>query len=249
MPVHYTGNPCEMTVIHEMAQKYHLRVVEDAAQALGSIYDGRKIGSFGDVVCFSFDGVKNITTGEGGGISCFDPEVEERIVKKRVLGVDKDTELRYRDSRSWDFDVEMQGWRYHMSNIFAGIGIAQFNKLEYFISRRKEICKEYLKELSELPGIRLLDIDYNFVAPHIFVIRVKDGRREQLTEHLKSDGIATGIHYMPNHFLAFYREDELELPICEKVSREILTLPLHVDLSDDDVKKVITSIRNFFLHK
>ena len=119
MPVHYAGGVGALDEIYEFANKHGLRVIEDAAHAFGTIYQGKRVGGFGDIACFSFDGIKNITSGEGGCIVTSDPEVLQRVQDARLLGVEKDTQNRFSGQRSWEFDVSAQGWRYHMSNIMA----------------------------------------------------------------------------------------------------------------------------------
>lgn len=128
MPVHYASSSKGMEEVYKLAKEFNLRVVEDAAQAFGSKRDGKFIGSKGDIVCFSFDGIKNITSAEGGAILSSDKEFIQRVQDGRLLGVEKDTEKRYSSQRSWDFDVKYQGFRYHMSNIMAAIGIAQMTE-------------------------------------------------------------------------------------------------------------------------
>ena len=147
--------------------------------------------------------------------------------------------------RSSSYDVDTQGFRYHMSNINAAIGLAQLKKIDKFISRRREICKKYDGAFRTESNIKLLRVDYTAAAPHIYVIRVRNNLRDQLKQHLKEQDIETGISYIPNHLHTFYRKHGLSLPETEKAYKEILTLPLHCKLSDSDVGTVISSIYNF----
>jgi len=243
MPVHYAGNPCDMDALMKIAEEYKVRIVEDAAHALGSYYKGRKIGSFGDIACFSFDSIKNITCGEGGAIVCQDTELAGILKQKRLLGIDRKSQASSAwKERSWFFEVKTQGFRYHMSNINAAIGLAQLKKIDTFISRRREICRRYDSSFKEVPAISCLEINYDAVAPHIYVIRVKNGRRDGLMDYLKSLDIETGINYIPNHLHHFYATKAGSLPETEKAYQEILTLPLHFGLSDDDVARVIDGV-------
>ena len=127
MPVHYSGGVGSLKEVYDFANVNNIRVIEDAAHAFGTIYKGKKVGGFGDISCFSFDGIKNITSGEGGCVVTNDRSVLQKISDARLLGVEKDTEMRFSGNRSWNFDVKIQGWRYHMSNIMAAIGIQQLN--------------------------------------------------------------------------------------------------------------------------
>lgn len=242
MPVHYTGNPCNMNALMTISKEHNARIVEDAAHALGSYYQGRKIGSFGDITCFSFDSIKTITCGEGGAIVCQDAGLADRLRQKRLLGIDRKSHTYSWKERSWFYQVRTRGFRYHMSNINAAIGLAQLKKIDSFISRRKEICRRYDSAFKEIPAISCLPINYDEVAPHIYVIRVKNGCRNDLMEYLKSLDIETGINYIPNHLHQFYANKAISLPETEKAYQEILTLPLHFGLSDDDVAKVIQGV-------
>ena len=138
-------NPANLDEIYEFAKKHNLRVIEDAAHAFGTIHNDKLIGSFGDIVCFSFDGIKNITSGEGGAVVTSDPVVAQYIRDARLLGVQKDTEKRYKGARSWEFDVVHQGYRYHMSNIMAAIGRVQLQNFPLFKKARQDLAKKYVE--------------------------------------------------------------------------------------------------------
>ncbi|WP_198003724.1 DegT/DnrJ/EryC1/StrS family aminotransferase [Methanococcoides burtonii] len=242
MPVHYASSVGPLDEIYEFAQDNDLRVVEDAAQAFGTYYNDKKVGSFGDIACFSFDGIKNITSGEGGAVVTDDKEVLQRVKDARLLGVEKDTEKRYSGDRSWDFDVSMQGWRYHMSNVMAAIGIEQFKKFPIFAEKRKELLKRYQSNLANINSIELLKQDANQIVPHIFVIKLKNYDRNTLRKMLEDVGIPTGIHYKPNHKLSYY-DTGVELPCTDTVAKEILTLPLHPELQISDVDHICEMLK------
>lgn len=247
MPVHYAGNLCDMEALLKLKAQRGVRIVEDAAHAFGSTYRGRKIGSFGDVVCFSFDSIKTITCGEGGAVVCFGEELTEVMRRKRTLGINRNahSEGSGKESR-WRFEVATNGFRYHMSSINAAIGLAQLKKADDFIARRREICRRYDAAFGEMSGLQTLRVDYREVAPHIYVVRVKGERRDALMEFLKDADIETGINYIPNHLHAYFRGKGVTLPETERAYREILTLPLHCGLSNRDVDSVIGCVREFF---
>ncbi|MBU1929623.1 MAG: DegT/DnrJ/EryC1/StrS family aminotransferase [Candidatus Omnitrophica bacterium] len=245
MPVHYCGLPCDMDAILDIARRNKLKVVEDAAHAFGSTYKGKKVGSFGDLTCFSFDPIKNITCGEGGAITTSDDELAQLIYKKRILGIDKDTWSRYKHKRDWFYNVTTLGFRYHMSNINAAIGLAQFKKLHRFIARKKEIVKIYDRQLGKIKGLKLLKKDYINTAPFNYIIRIEKNR-DALMDFLKKEGIDSGVHYIPNHLQPFFKRYSLSLPVTEKVWQEIITLPLYSDMTDGDVLRVISGINKFF---
>ncbi|WP_419770613.1 MAG: DegT/DnrJ/EryC1/StrS family aminotransferase [Candidatus Marinarcus sp.] len=244
MPVHYASSSKGMDEVYKLAKEYNLRVVEDAAQAFGSKRDCEFIGTHGDIICFSFDGIKNITSGEGGAILSQDKEFIQKVQDGRLLGVEKDTDKRYSGQRSWDFDVNYQGFRYHMSNIMAAIGIAQLTRLQDFSVKRQEIAKKYIKAFSTIDKIKMLDFDFNEVLPHIFVIKVSN--RNELREYLLSNNIECGIHYKPNHLLSKYKFNTQALPITEKIYSEIITLPCHFDLTKKEQDIIIEKISEFY---
>ena len=244
IPVHYTGGVGNLDELYSFASKHSLRVIEDAAHAFGTKYKDSLIGSIGDIVCFSFDGIKNITSGEGGCIVTNDPKVAENIKNARLLGVEKDSDKRYNNSRSWNFNVSRQGWRYHMSNIMAAIGIQQLKKFNKFANRRKQIASAYDKLLSSNQNIKFLNRDYKNVVPHIYVVRIKDlNDRDGLREAMFKKGVEIGVHYTPNHFLNYFKSDKkIKLPVTEKVYKEIISLPIHPDINNDDIECVISTL-------
>jgi perosamine synthetase len=203
------------------------------------------VGALGDATCFSFDPIKNITCGEGGAVLLDDDGIAEKIRRKRILGIDKDTWHRYRNERSWFYEVVEQGYRYHLSNINAAIGLEQLKKLAGFISRKREITLRYDREFSRLPGLRVLDNDHENTAQFCYIVKVS-GKRDQLMEHLAGQGIGAGVHYIPNHLQPFFSKYAAKLPVTEKLGEEILTLPLYADMQDEDVKKVINGVKEFF---
>lgn len=240
MPVHYSGGVGDISEIYVFARQNGLRVIEDAAHAFGTTHKGVRIGGFGDIACFSFDGIKNITSGEGGCITSNDEALLRRIEDARLLGVEKDSEKRFSGRRSWEFDVNAQGWRYHMSNIMAAIGIEQLKRFPEFAEKRRRLAKHYDRVLLGNKRVKVLPRDYEEVVPHIYVVRIgglKD--RSELRAKLLEMGIQTGIHYQPNHLLSFYKEPQFApLPVTEDVYPELLTLPLHPDMNLGDVEVI-----------
>lgn len=245
MPMHYGGSVCDMDTLLTLRNQHGIRVVEDAAHAFGSDYNGRKVGSFGDITCFSFDSIKTITCGEGGALVCHDEQLASVARQKRLLGIKRDSYTKDWRERGWYYEVETRGYRYHMSNINAGIGLAQMTKLNTFIERRRQICEMYDTGLGDIPWLQSRKADYQTIAPFIYVVMIENGMRDQLMAYLKDNQIETGINYIPNHLQPLFRNSTVSLPITEGVFEKILTLPLHIGLSDEDVAKVIDTIRNF----
>ena len=244
MYVDYASNPWHLDEVYDFARQKGLRVIEDAAHAFGCRHHGRKIGSFGDMVCFSFDGIKNITCGEGGCLIAFDDESARIASDARLLSVEGDTQKRFAASRSWDPDVKRQGWRYHMSNIMAAIGRVQLSRLEKeFAPKRRKLAALYVEHLSGMRDVALLETDpEDFIVPHIQPIRVRGDRKDTVKAALAGKGIPTGIHYKPNHLLSFFRQGSLSLPAVENLYAELLTLPLHPGLSCEDVATVCQTL-------
>jgi dTDP-4-amino-4,6-dideoxygalactose transaminase len=243
MPVHYAGAVGDLNAVYALARKHRLRVIEDAAPAFGSRYGGELVGSRGDVVCLSFDGVKNITAGEGGAVVTSDARVADRVRDARLLAVEKDTEKRFANQRSWEFDVVEQGWRFHMSNLMAAVGRVQLRRFETeFKPRRAAIARRYNKLLRSAPGLRMLGYDYDEVVPWSFPVFIADGARDHVRDVLAAEGIETGIGYKPNHLLTRYGGGAIELPIAEQLYREVLTLPLHPMLSNAEQDRVAENV-------
>ena len=245
MFVDYASNPWHLDDVYAFAREKGLRVIEDAAHAFGCRHHGRRIGSFGDIVCFSFDGIKNITCGEGGCLVSFDPEATRLAADARLLSVENDTEKRFHGGRSWDADVRRQGWRYHMSNIMAAIGRAQLKRFEKeFMPKRTLRASVYAQRLCKVEGGRLFETDLkDFIVPHIQVVRVLDGRKDMLKEALLKEGIPTGLHYKPNHLHTFFGGGAVSLPAVERLYEEIVTLPLHPALSCQDIEEICGVIK------
>lgn len=237
MPVHYAGQCGDLDAVYAFAKKHGLRVIEDASHGFGTYYKGRLIGSFGDVACISMDGIKNITSGEGGMIITDDPKVQKIVKDARLLSVQNDTDSRFKGTRTWVFDVDQAGWRYHMSNIMAAIGYTQLKKFPKFKEVRQRLAKIYQQELEGIDGVKLIPCHYDEVVPHIVVIRVRDDKREAVKDALNEAGVGTGMHYRPNHLLTLFasNQDNKTLAHTEQVYKELITVPLHTDLTEDDI--------------
>ena len=238
--MHYASGTGQLRAVWDLASRHGLRVVEDAAHAFGCLYKGRPIGSAGDIVCFSFQGTKNITSGEGGAVVTADPAVAERVRDLRLLDVLKDSPKRYRRERSWEFDVEEQGWRYHMSDLFAALGRVQLRRFPQEMKPlRVNLGRRYQQLLAGSEHVRLLDLTYGDVVPHIFPIYITNGSRDQVREELAGRGIETGIHYKPNHLLTMYGGGRESFPVAEALYEEMLTLPLHPALTEEQQDEIV----------
>jgi len=243
--VHYASNPMNLDIILDFAFKTGIRVIEDAAHSFGCEFNNELIGSIGDIICFSFDGIKNITCGEGGAVVSKDNDVINIVKEMRLLSVENDTENRLKGQRSWDFDVKRIGYRYHMSNINAAIGRVQLNRFKNdFKQKRIKLHDIYIKLLSGNTNIVLSKYpDTSIIVPHIFVIRVKNGLRSKLRNILMEKNIPYGTHYKPNHLLTLFKSN-YSLPITENFYDEAITLPLHPEISENDIIQICSIINN-----
>lgn len=247
MPMHYTGVVCNIDEINALATDANIRVVEDAAQALGSTHKDRPIGSFGDLTCFSFDPVKVITTLEGGAIITPREHEVQLLHQYRLLGIDKDTQERMRRERQWDYDVVQQGFRFHLGSIPAAIGLAQLAMIETLLENRRRYCERYSASFDQLPAVRTLRSDFATTGPFVYTIRVPEDARADLIQYLRGRGVATGIHWIGAHEFAYFKDCRRgDLTVTEQVSRQTLTLPLWGFMEDDDVDHVIDCVASFF---
>ncbi len=244
IPVHYRGVTCDMDELLNIAESNHLYLIEDAAHAFGSYYHQKKIGSFGHVTCFSFDPIKNITCGEGGGIVFHDPKHHELAEKMRILGIDKDTWSRYHNKRSWQYDVVCEGYRYHMPNFCAAIGLKQLDKCEMMRAHKAAICKKYDEAFANVKKVSILETDYDEIFPFMYIVLAKN--RDEFIAYLASKGVGTGIHYLPAHEFSLYQDCKKDdLRVTDKISKMNTTLPLYYEMTDEIVNKIIQAVLDY----
>lgn len=247
MHVDYASNPWHLDEVYKFGSEHGITIIDDAAHAFGCRYHGRKIGSFGQLVCFSFDGIKNITCGEGGCLIAFDREQARLAADARLLGVEGDTSKRFEGGRTWEPDARHIGWRMHLSNIMAAIGSTQLARLETeFVPARRRLYELYKLLLKDTPDVVFLQTDPDdYIVPHIMPLRILNGKRNGLRDVLLEADIPCGMHYRPNHLLTLFGGGKLSLPGAERLYSELVTLPLHPGLHEDDVRLVAGKIRNY----
>lgn len=247
IPLHFAGIPCDQKQVYKLAEKYGLRVIEDAMHGFGSMVDGKRIGSYGDITCFSFDPVKVLTSIDGGCVIVNTKEEVERLHRMRFLGVDKDTIDRYKNKRSWDYDVISEGYRYHLTNIMASVGISQIKRVDEFISSRQKICQRYNEAFRNISGLVIPCSDFTTVSPFIYSLRVLDGKREEMVEHLRKLDIDVGIHFVPVHKHQHFSDSRYgDMKVTEKITKEVLTIPLHSNMKEEFIQRVISGVTSFF---
>jgi dTDP-4-amino-4,6-dideoxygalactose transaminase len=222
-------------------------VIEDACHAFGSTVDGERIGASGDMQIFSFDPVKIITSIDGGCVITPNKDEYDRLHHLRLLGVDKDTTERYKNKRSWDYDVVSEGYRYHLTNIMASVGVSQIKRIDEFISSRQAVCTRYSAAFDGIPGLRVLRRDYSDVSPFIYSLRVLDGRRDDLIAFLAERNVDVGIHFVPVQKHTYFANNRRSaMPVTDQVVGEVLTLPLHSLMSESDIERVIEGVVSFY---
>ena len=247
IPLHFAGIPCEQKKVFDMAQKYDLRVIEDAMHAFGTTINNKKIGSYGDITCFSFDPVKIVTSIDGGCVIVNNEEEFQNLQKLRLLGVDKDTIERYKNRRAWDYDVISEGYRYHLTNIMASVGISQIKRVDEFIKSRQKICQEYNLAFKDITRVKIPKSDFTNVSPFIYSLRILNDKRDGLIKHLNELGIDVGVHFIPVHKHKYFSNEIFgDMTVTEKVVREVLTLPLHSNMKHTYVQRVIDGVTSFF---
>ncbi len=247
MPLHFMGIPCDQEGVYSLAEKHGLRVIEDCCHAFGTEVNGRKLGSYGDIACFSFDPVKIVTSIDGGCVVVNTVEELHRVYRLRLLGVDKDTTERYKNRRAWDYDVVGPGYRYHLTNIFASVGISQIKRCDEFIASRQKVCKAYNRAFGPIEGVKIPQTDFQGISPFIFSLRVLDERREDLIEHLRTRDIDVGIHFVPVHEHSFFSGcRHSDMSVTDLVCSEVLTLPLHSNMKVEFYERVIEAVTSFF---
>jgi len=245
--LHFSGIPCDLDNVYKLAAKHHLRIIEDGMHAFGTVHNSKKIGSFGDITCFSFDPVKIITCIDGGGVVVSSTADVEKLRHFRFLGVDKETSQRYKNARAWEYDVVSPGFRYHLTNILASVGVSQIKRVDEFIRSRQKVCHAYNAAFKSIPELRIPIGEFSTISPFIYSLRVAEGRREKLIQHLAARQIDTGIHFVPVHKHSFFAQAKRgDMTITDRIVNQVLTLPLHSHMKSDHVERVIDGVLSFF---
>lgn len=230
-----------------LADKYGLRVIHDAAHALGSSYKGKTIGSFSDICMFSFDPVKTITCIDGGALIVRTSEEVEVLHQMRLIGMGQPASVMYGNQRAWTYDVNRLGFRYHMSNLHAAIGLTQLTRMTEITSRRRASCRLYSQMLKEVKQVRTPLSDFSDVTPFLYYIRVAADHRQPLRNFLQNQGIDTGIHWQPGHWFSLLKDARRgDMSVTEQVGKEVLSLPLSSQISDDEVALICGKIEDYF---
>lgn len=233
--------------IAAFAERHKLRVIHDAAHSFGSSYKGRMVGSFSDICVFSHDPVKTVTCLDGGTIVVRTEEELRRVHELRLLGMQQPAEVMYQNKRAWTFDVERVGFRYHMLNMHAAIGLAQLGKLDVIKSSRQAASRRYNEKLQGIAQVRTPPTDFADVNPFLYYIRVPAEHRDALRDFLKANGADTGIHWQPGHWFSLWKDCRAgDLSVTDEVGKGILSLPLHSRMPLESVDVVAGLVRRYF---
>lgn len=247
LPVHLYGQMCDMKRIREIADKYHLIVIEDVAHAIEASRDGIRPAELGDAACFSFYATKSITSGEGGAIAANNQEVAERLKKLRLHGMSAGAADRY--SKKYEhWDMEVLGWKCNMSNIQAALLLNQLEDIEKHWQRREDICDMYENAFGGNALISCLDVlPDSKSARHLFTILVSSEKRDSILWRLQEKGIGVAVNYRAIHLLSYYQKaygyKRGMFPIAEKIGDSTITLPLYPKLTDKEVQYVIDMVK------
>jgi UDP-4-amino-4-deoxy-L-arabinose-oxoglutarate aminotransferase len=249
IPVHFAGAPADLDPIREAAGRVRVPVIEDAAHAVGTAYRGKPVGGHGNVAIFSFHPIKNITTGEGGMVTCYDEGFARRLRLLRFHGIERDAWRRYGKGGAPHYDIVEPGFKYNLTDIQAAIGLVQMRKVGEMNARRAYLAARYREGLRGVAGIELP------VSPpyphehswHLFIVKVTSMDRDAFLGRLADCNVGTGLHFPPCHLLRFVRErygtKEGDLPGCELAGKRIVSLPLFPGMEDRDVDYVCDAVR------
>jgi dTDP-4-amino-4,6-dideoxygalactose transaminase len=238
---------CDHDRVAEFASAHRVRVLHDAAHSFGSKYKGRKIGSFSDVATFSFDPVKTITCVDGGALVVRTEEELARVHEMRLIGMGQPAKVMYTNERAWTYDMRTIGFRYHMANLHAALGLEQLAKIDRISRSRNEACRYYNKQLRDIPQITVPKTDFADITPFLYYIRVPGKQRENLRAFLAERKIDTGIHWQPGHWFTLLKDCRRgDLSVTDRVGHEVVSLPLHSMMTRDTLDRVISAIRDFF---
>ena len=253
IPVHFSGQPCDMQAIHDLSQRYSFKIIEDASHAIGGRYQGEPIGNgrYSDITVFSFHPVKIITTGEGGMALTNDKELADKMLLFRSHGITRDEHLMTRlIDGPWYYEQVALGLNYRMTDIQAALGVSQMQRLSSFVARRHELAKRYHQLLQDLPITLPWQHLDNYSAYHLYVIRLElnkiDKTHLEVFKGIREAGILVNVHYIPVHLQPYYRALGFargQFPHAEQYYKEAISLPMYPTLTDAQQDKVVATLR------
>ncbi|WP_339179801.1 UDP-4-amino-4,6-dideoxy-N-acetyl-beta-L-altrosamine transaminase [Oceanobacillus sp. FSL W7-1293] len=251
IPVDFTGQPCDLDRINDIAKKHNLVVIEDAAHAFGATYKDRKVGSISDMTMFSFHPVKHITSGEGGIITTNNKAYYERLLAFRSHGITRDRSVMTENHGPWYYEMQFLGYNYRMTDIQAALGKSQLKKINQFVEQRRKYIEMYNQSFAGTPQITIPYQKDNVNSSwHLYVIRLNVDlltcERKEIYEALLAEKIGVNVHYIPVYQQPYYKNLGYKEGICphaEELYQEMITIPLFPAMSEEDVNCVISSVQ------
>lgn len=259
MPVHFGGHPCKMDEIMKWAKKKKLVVIEDCAETCGGFYKNKKLGTWGDFGCFSFEEKKMMTTGDGGMICTNNSTMAKKLKSLSFHGWDKDPLERHKQrfqnnikgkkkyNFHWYYEIKELGFKYNMNDLEASIGRVQLKRLPYLNSSRIKIIKKYLSNLKNCHNIKST-FPYNLKKSSYWMFSIRTKKRDELIDFLKKNKVSTSVHLMPLPLHPLYKKYKSKIPVAKKIWKEILSLPLHPNLKLTEVEYINRKLKEFSLN-
>jgi perosamine synthetase len=248
--VHYGGHPAEMEKIIKFAKKNKIKVIEDCAHCIGGSFKGKKLGTWGDIGCFSFEEKKGLTTGDGGMIVTNDDNLVKPIKQLRWCGIEKDTWKRSKNlfinkklKYEWYYEVSREGYKFNMNDLSASIGRVQLKRFRSLMSKKNSLIRYYIKKIQSI-NFNLL-LPYDIQNNSYWIMGLKHKKRDLLMNHLNKNNISTGVHYLPLSKHPLYKKYDKGLKVSNNIWQEILTLPLHTGMSKKDIDRIAYCLNNF----
>ncbi len=248
--VHYGGHPAEMEKIIKFAKKNKIKVIEDCAHCIGGSFKGKKLGTWGDIGCFSFEEKKGLTTGDGGMIVTNDDNLVKPIKQLRWCGIEKDTWKRSKNlfinkklKYEWYYEVSREGYKFNMNDLSASIGRVQLKRFRSLMSKKNSLIRYYIKKIQSINFSLLLP--YDIQNNSYWIMGLKHKKRDLLMNHLNKNNISTGVHYLPLSKHPLYKKYDKDLKVSNNIWQEILTLPLHTGMSKKDIDRIAYCLNNF----
>ena len=253
IPVHYGGYPCDMDEICELANRHDIKIIEDAAHSLPAFYRNKKVGTIGDITCFSFYATKTLAAGEGGMICTSSKEIAERCSIMRLHGISHDSWKRYSEEGSWYYEVIAPGFKYNFNDIQASLALAQLKKIAQMNKMREEIFKKYNSGFSSNELIFLQELHADRTSSHhLYPILLDIDNltisRSRFIDELKNSGIGTSVHFIPLYRHPYYKNkfklEEKDFPVSEFIYPRIITLPIWPSMNDAQIGRVINAVND-----